>query len=51
VPFIALLLPVYLRRTPEFAGIPFFYWYQFVVLIVSAGLTAIVYVAVREPPR
>jgi len=48
VPFIALLYPWYLRPTPAIAGIPFFYWYQFVWLFVSAGLTAIVYLAVRD---
>jgi hypothetical protein len=51
VPFIALLLPVYLVRTPAIAGIPFFYWYQFALLFVSAGLTAIVYRAVRDTDR
>jgi len=48
IPFIALLCPVYLRQTPALAGFPFFYWYQFMVLFVSAALTAIVYYAVRD---
>jgi hypothetical protein len=51
VPFAALLAPMYLRSTPQVAGIPFFYWYQFVMLFVSAGLTAIVYLATRDRPR
>jgi hypothetical protein len=48
LPFVALLCPVYLRLTPAIAGIPFFYWYQFLLLFLSAGLTGIVYYAVRE---
>jgi hypothetical protein len=43
VPFVALLWPFYLRDEPRIAGFPFFYWYQFVCLIVTAVLTWIVY--------
>jgi hypothetical protein len=48
IPFVALLCPVYLRLSPAITGIPFFYWYQFLLLFVTAGLTAIVYRAVRD---
>jgi hypothetical protein len=49
IPFIALLWPpFYASDQPEFAGIPYFYWYQFLWLIISAVLTAIVYVVTRE---
>ncbi len=48
IPFVALLLPVYLRTTPQLGGVPFFFWYQFALLFISAGLTAIVYLATRE---
>jgi Protein of unknown function (DUF3311) len=44
VPFVALLSPLYLRDEPRIAGFPFFYWYQFVCLIVTAVLTWIVYI-------
>ena len=47
--FVALLFPFYLRTEPALGGVPFFYWYQFAVLIVSALLTWIVYAATREP--
>jgi hypothetical protein len=50
VPFIALLFPWYLRAEPALGGVPFFYWFQFALLFVSAALTAVVYVAVRERP-
>ncbi|HTW85419.1 MAG TPA: DUF3311 domain-containing protein [Candidatus Sulfotelmatobacter sp.] len=48
IPFIALLAPVYLTATPALWGFPFFYWYQFLWLVLSAGLTWIVYLATRE---
>jgi len=51
VPFVALLAPVYLKTEPALGGFPFFYWYQFAVLIVSAVLTWIVYRATRKTPQ
>lgn len=48
VPFIALLgVPFYASGEPSFAGFPFFYWYQFLWVILGAALTAIVYFATR----
>ncbi|MFL5827764.1 MAG: DUF3311 domain-containing protein [Thermoleophilaceae bacterium] len=50
VPFVALLwVPFYARETPKVWGIPFFYWYQFAWVIVTAALLAFVYVATRVP--
>jgi len=44
IPFIALLwLPFYNRTDPSFLGIPFFYWYQMLWIIITAILTLIVY--------
>jgi hypothetical protein len=49
IPFVGVLwVPSYNSLTPEVAGIPFFYWYVFVWIIVSSALTAVVYVATRE---
>ena len=49
VPFVGLLwVPLYNRLEPAVAGFPYFYWYQFVWIGVSAGLTAIVYFATRD---
>ena len=46
LPFIALLWPgFYNFRSPEFIGIPFFYWYQLLWIIITAVITAIVYFA------
>jgi hypothetical protein len=50
VPFIAVLwVPFYAGGSPQLAGIPYFYWYQFLWVLISAVLTAIVYFATREP--
>ena len=44
IPFIALLSPpLYNFRDPTFIGIPFFYWFQLLWIIITAIITAIVY--------
>jgi Protein of unknown function (DUF3311) len=48
VPFVALLLPIYVRAEPSVAGIPFFYCYQIAFVPISAALTWIVYLKTRE---
>jgi uncharacterized membrane protein YhdT len=46
IPAIALAFPaVYAHPTPELFGFPFFYWYQIAWILLSALLTAIVYLA------
>jgi uncharacterized membrane protein len=48
VPFVGLLwVPFYNRTTPKVFGFPFFYWYQFLWVLVTAILTWLVYVATR----
>ena len=48
VPFVALLwVPFYARESPELFGVPFFYWYQFAWVPITAVLTWVVYVATR----
>ena len=48
VPFAALLVPaLYARAMPALGGVPFFYWYQFAWVPVSAALTAFVYLRMR----
>jgi hypothetical protein len=47
--FPGVLVPsFYARATPELWGFPFFYWYQLLWVIVSAVLTAVVYLFTRE---
>jgi len=41
IPFLGLGFPaIYARAEPSFFGFPFFYWYQFVWLLISSGVTA-----------
>ncbi len=46
--------PLFNRVEPSLGGIPFFYWYQLLWVIISAALTAVVYFATeakrRHPP-
>jgi hypothetical protein len=52
IPFVALLwVSSYSRLTPEFIGIPFFYWYQMAWVPVTAALTYTAYVLVRREER
>jgi len=45
IPFIVLIWPgFYNLDQPTLAGIPFFYWFQFCWIIITALLTAIAYV-------
>ena len=44
IPFIATLwVPFYNAVEPTWQGIPYFYWYQFLWILISAALTALVY--------
>ena len=46
LPFITLLWPPFYNFTqPEFIGIPFFYWFQLAWIIITAAITAVVYLA------
>ena len=45
---VALWPPLYNKAEPSLLGIPFFYWFQLLWVIVSAVFTAIVYFAVEE---
>jgi hypothetical protein len=49
IPFIATLwVPFYNSLDPEIAGVPFFYWYLFLWIIISSVLTAVVYFTTRD---
>jgi Protein of unknown function (DUF3311) len=44
LPYLALCFPqIYARSTPALFGFPFFYWYQFVWVILASAILAIVY--------
>jgi hypothetical protein len=42
---IALWPPFYNKAEPYWAGVPFFYWFQLLCVIIGAVFTAIVYFA------
>ena len=49
LPFVFTLLPmIYNSSSPELIGIPFFYWYQLLVVLIGAALTAVVYFATKD---
>jgi membrane protein implicated in regulation of membrane protease activity len=56
---LALLLPVialmwvssYARTTPRLDGVPFFYWYQLLWVILSALMTGLAYVLFTREER
>ncbi len=44
LPLLFLSLPwLYARNAPTVFGFPFFYWYQFIWIVISSGLMALVY--------
>jgi uncharacterized membrane protein YhaH (DUF805 family) len=44
IPFVATLIPnFYNSASPELGGIPFFYWYQLLWIILTGILMGIVY--------
>jgi Protein of unknown function (DUF3311) len=48
LPFVFTLLPfIYNSRSPELIGMPFFYWYQTLWIVLTAVITYIVYTRTR----
>jgi uncharacterized membrane protein len=50
IPFIVLLTPIYNRESPELFGMPFFYWFQFAVILAGVSCTLIVYRMTSKAP-
>ena len=49
VQFVAVLWPpFYNRDEPRFIGMPFFYWYQLLWVVIAALLTATVYFVTED---
>ena len=49
LPYIAVFwVSSYNSVAPDFFGIPFFYWYQLLWVIISMGVLAICYFSLRE---
>ena len=48
LPWIAMIwVPSYNRVEPQLWGLPFFYWYQLLWVLISAVITALVYFMTR----
>ncbi len=44
IPFLVMLLPPFYNfNDPAFIGIPFFYWFQLLWIVITAILLAVVY--------
>ncbi|MET9294720.1 DUF3311 domain-containing protein [Streptomyces sp. NPDC003077] len=51
-PFVAMLwVSSYAKVEPTLIGIPFFYWYQMLWVLISTGLTMIAYKLVQREQR
>jgi hypothetical protein len=49
LPYAALLFPqIYARQTPTLLGFPFFYWYQFLWVIVTSAILGVVYFKLKD---
>lgn len=49
MPYLALCFPqIYARETPVLLGFPFFYWYQFLWVVLTSILLWVVYRALKD---
>ena len=49
VQFVAVLWPPFYNSVePRWIGIPFFYWYQLLWVVISAVVTAVIYLMTAE---
>jgi len=50
LPYLGLCFPaLYARATPTLLGFPFFYWYQFLWVILTSAILGLVYLRLRTP--
>ncbi len=49
IQFVILWVPFYNKAQPALFGIPFFYWFQLLWVVVCAVVTAVIYIASRDP--
>jgi len=46
-----LWVPLYNREDPTFLGFPFFYWFQFLLIVVAVALTVPAFLVSRRADR
>ena len=49
VPLLMLITPWFNSDSPRLIGLPFFYWYQFLFVIVGVACVWIVYAMTKKP--
>jgi uncharacterized integral membrane protein len=45
---LVLCVPLYNRAEPRLIGLPFFYWFQLLLVLIGAALTGIIYFATEK---
>ena len=50
VPLFLLITPIFNRSGPEFIGLPFFYWFQLLGVLVGVAATTTVFVMTKDKP-
>jgi uncharacterized membrane protein len=50
LPLFILITAIYNKATPTLFGMPFFYWFQFVGIIVGVACTSAVYLMTKDDP-
>jgi hypothetical protein len=48
---VPLLVTTYASDAPRLGGWPFFYWYQLLLVFVTAGLTGLAYLLMKRDDR
>ena len=49
VPLASMLYPpLYAKATPALWGLPFFYWFQFAIIALTAAVIGLVYLVTRR---
>jgi hypothetical protein len=46
-----LLVPIYNRHDPELWGFPFYYWFQFLLIVVASVLTVTAFLFVKDEKK
>jgi hypothetical protein len=50
LPYLGLCIPaLYARATPTLYGFPFFYWYQFLWVVLTSALLGLIYLKLKDP--
>ena len=48
---VPLLVPLYAKEDPTLAGFPFFFWFQFLLIILVSAVTVVAYYLAKSADR